>query len=145
MDDSTAENPADNSVTFSEFQQLIREMYFDKDVARGIPGTFMWLMEEVGELSSALRENDYENQVENEFMACTFIDSVLWNSYTETGEIDIDSKQDVVISETTPLQALVLSLLSITIAGLAGTIIYMRRRIKTQFPSFVKRSSAQLA
>lgn len=33
-------------------------MYFEKDVARGVPATFMWLMEEVGELSSALRETN---------------------------------------------------------------------------------------
>ena len=40
-------------VTFDEFQKLIRDMYFDKDQARGIPGTFMWLMEEVGGGSSS--------------------------------------------------------------------------------------------
>jgi NTP pyrophosphatase (non-canonical NTP hydrolase) len=31
-------------------------MYLAKDQARGIEGTFMWLMEEVGELAAALRE-----------------------------------------------------------------------------------------
>ena len=28
-------------------------MYHEKDVARGVEGTFMWLMEEVGELATA--------------------------------------------------------------------------------------------
>ncbi len=55
-----SEKPANaspsTSVSISEFQRLIRDMYFEKDVARGVSGTFMWLMEEVGELSSALRE-----------------------------------------------------------------------------------------
>lgn len=37
-------------------------MYHDKDVARGIDGTFMWLIEEVGELASALREGTLEEQ-----------------------------------------------------------------------------------
>lgn len=46
---------SERQVTMGEFQQLIHAMYYEKDVARGIPGTFMWLMEEVGELSSALR------------------------------------------------------------------------------------------
>lgn len=46
----------DSSVTIQAFQTLIREMYFDKDQARGVPATFMWLMEEIGELASALRE-----------------------------------------------------------------------------------------
>jgi hypothetical protein len=34
--------PAD--IGLSEFQQLIRRMYYEKDVARGPEGTFMWLM-----------------------------------------------------------------------------------------------------
>jgi NTP pyrophosphatase (non-canonical NTP hydrolase) len=45
-----------------DFQQLIRDMYFEKDVARGVDGTFMWLMEEVGELAAALREGTLEEQ-----------------------------------------------------------------------------------
>ena len=49
-------------ITFSEFQQLIRRMYMEKDVARGIDGTFMWLMEEVGELASALRNGTQEER-----------------------------------------------------------------------------------
>ncbi len=48
--------------TLAEFQGLIREMYLEKDLERGIDGTFMWLMEEVGELAAALRERDSEAQ-----------------------------------------------------------------------------------
>ncbi|HMP02220.1 MAG TPA: MazG nucleotide pyrophosphohydrolase domain-containing protein [Gemmatales bacterium] len=36
-------------------QEHIRVLYGAKDAARGIEGTFMWLMQEVGELASALR------------------------------------------------------------------------------------------
>ncbi|MGL4513498.1 MAG: MazG nucleotide pyrophosphohydrolase domain-containing protein [Lacipirellulaceae bacterium] len=46
----------------SDFQRHIRDMYFEKDVARGIDGTFMWLMEEVGELAASLREGTLEEQ-----------------------------------------------------------------------------------
>lgn len=46
-----------------EFQQLIRDMYYTKDIARGIDGTFMWLMEEVGELASALRNGSHEERL----------------------------------------------------------------------------------
>jgi NTP pyrophosphatase (non-canonical NTP hydrolase) len=46
-------------VTLAAFQSLIREMYYDKDAARGIDGTFMWLMEEVGELAAALRDGSH--------------------------------------------------------------------------------------
>ncbi len=47
---------ANDSVTMTDFQRLIRDMYYEKDLGRGVSGTFMWLMEEVGELSTALRE-----------------------------------------------------------------------------------------
>ena len=47
---------SDDSVTLTDFQRLIRNMYYEKDLGRGVSGTFMWLMEEVGELSTALRE-----------------------------------------------------------------------------------------
>ncbi|PQO30185.1 nucleotide pyrophosphohydrolase [Blastopirellula marina] len=38
-------------------------MYFEKDQTRGVEGTFMWLMEEVGELASALRGGTHEERV----------------------------------------------------------------------------------
>lgn len=45
------------SITVTAFQDLIRQRYYATDSARGIPGTFMWFIEEVGELSTALMEN----------------------------------------------------------------------------------------
>jgi NTP pyrophosphatase (non-canonical NTP hydrolase) len=50
-------------VTLAQFQQLIRDMYLEKDVARGIDGTFMWLMEEVGELAGSLRSGTHEERL----------------------------------------------------------------------------------
>lgn len=44
-------------VTIAGFQRLIRDRYFPTDSARGTPGTFMWFIEEVGELATALHEN----------------------------------------------------------------------------------------
>jgi NTP pyrophosphatase (non-canonical NTP hydrolase) len=38
-------------------------MYHEKDVARGVEGTFMWLMEEIGELATALRGGSHEERV----------------------------------------------------------------------------------
>ena len=54
-------------MSFPDLQRHIREMYFAKDAARGIEGTFMWLMEEVGELASALRKNDDPENLSEEF------------------------------------------------------------------------------
>ena len=47
-------------LSLKDLQSLIRNMYGAKDVARGVDGTFMWLMEEVGELAAALREGTPE-------------------------------------------------------------------------------------
>jgi NTP pyrophosphatase (non-canonical NTP hydrolase) len=54
-------------VSLLDFQKLIHDMYFEKDVERGVSGTFMWLMEEVGELASALRSGHDRANLEEEF------------------------------------------------------------------------------
>jgi len=48
------------------FQKLIKDTYYAKDMARGTPATFIWFMEEVGELATALREGTQEEK-EGEF------------------------------------------------------------------------------
>jgi len=66
--------PQEPSPGFSlgDLQTLIRHMYSSKDEARGIDGTFMWLMEEVGELAASLREGTREEQ------AREFADVLAW-------------------------------------------------------------------
>lgn len=59
-------------------------MYHEKDVARGIDGTFMWLMEEVGELAAALREGTRDEQ------AAEFADVLAWlTTIANVAEIDL--------------------------------------------------------
>jgi len=70
-------------LALQDFQRLIREMYFEKDAARGVDGTFMWLMEEVGELAAALREGTHEEQ------AAEFADVLAWLA-TIANVADID-------------------------------------------------------
>jgi NTP pyrophosphatase (non-canonical NTP hydrolase) len=41
--------------SLAQLQQVIRDTYDTKDRRRGVEGTFMWFMEEVGELAAALR------------------------------------------------------------------------------------------
>jgi NTP pyrophosphatase (non-canonical NTP hydrolase) len=48
--------PSKRDISIADFQRLIRQMYYEKDIERGVDGTFMWLMEEVGELASSLRQ-----------------------------------------------------------------------------------------
>ena len=65
-------------IGLSDLQQLIGTMYGEKDEARGIPGTFMWLMEEVGELATALREEDTSRDTASEALASEFADVLAW-------------------------------------------------------------------
>ncbi|MBX3444127.1 MAG: nucleotide pyrophosphohydrolase [Planctomyces sp.] len=60
------------SLSLSELQSLIDRMYSRKDEARGVDGTFMWLMEEVGELAAALRSGTQQEQ------AREFADVLAW-------------------------------------------------------------------
>jgi NTP pyrophosphatase (non-canonical NTP hydrolase) len=71
-------------ISLRDFQRLIREMYHEKDVARGIDGTFMWLMEEVGELAAALREGTQTEQ------AAEFADVLAWlTTIANVADIDL--------------------------------------------------------
>jgi NTP pyrophosphatase (non-canonical NTP hydrolase) len=60
------------NISLGDFQGLIRRMYLEKDKARGVDGTFMWLMEEVGELAAALRDGTPDEQ------AAEFADVLAW-------------------------------------------------------------------
>ena len=62
----------DKGMRLSEFQESIERTYFERDAARGLDGTFMWFIEEVGELSTALREKDVAAQKEE------FADVLAW-------------------------------------------------------------------
>ena len=47
-----------------EFQQFISDKYEKTDRKRGTPATFMWFIEEVGELATALSGQDGDNKKE---------------------------------------------------------------------------------
>ena len=51
-------------MTIKEFQKLISTKYETRDRQRGTPATFLWFMEEVGELATALAKDDQENKTE---------------------------------------------------------------------------------
>ena len=72
-------------MTLEALQSLIRTMYSSKDEARGVDGTFMWLMEEVGELAAALREGTKLEQ------AREFADVLAWlATIANVAGIDLD-------------------------------------------------------
>ena len=45
-------------MNIAEFQRNMKDAYLEKDAKRGVMGTYAWLVEEVGELSRALRKGD---------------------------------------------------------------------------------------
>jgi hypothetical protein len=85
---------------------------------------------ESGFIQTSQDNDQYENQVENEYSACTFIDSLLWNSYTETGEIDVGNPQDVIIRQVTNNQAVALSSIVLTMFGLFFAKAYFDRKLE---------------
>ena len=60
-------------MTLAELQQRIRDVFGAKDARRGVEGTFMWFMEEVGELAAELR--DRRDPVN---LALEFADVLAW-------------------------------------------------------------------
>ena len=59
-------------MTLNEFQKIIREKYERRDRQRGTPATFLWFIEEVGELATALAKDDQDNNEEE------FADVLAW-------------------------------------------------------------------
>lgn len=56
----------------TELQAVIRATYGAQDRARGVDATFGWFVEEVGELSRAIRREGHEERVEE------FTDALAW-------------------------------------------------------------------
>jgi NTP pyrophosphatase (non-canonical NTP hydrolase) len=84
-------------MTLHEFQTLIRRMYHEKDAARGVEGTFMWLTEEIGELATALRNHagsGMQNAATKEELALEFADVLAWLA-TIANVVDVDLEDAV--------------------------------------------------
>ena len=60
------------SLSLTAFQKVIADRYEATDRARGTPKTFLWFIEEVGELATALNGNDRANLREE------FADVLAW-------------------------------------------------------------------
>ena len=84
---SDTNDEADQSnISVSDFQALIRKMYYEKDAERGIDGTFMWLLEEIGELAAALRSGTAADRAEE------FADVLAWLvTIANVAEIDLSN------------------------------------------------------
>ncbi len=68
-----------------EFQAQMRALYGERDRGRGLEATFAWFVEEVGELSRALRRGTHADRV------VEFADVLAWLvSLAEVAGIDVE-------------------------------------------------------
>ena len=72
-------------MTLPELQKMIRATYGAKDASRGVDGTFMWFMQEVGELATALRNGTPQER------AHEFADVLAWlATLANIAQVDLD-------------------------------------------------------
>jgi NTP pyrophosphatase (non-canonical NTP hydrolase) len=72
-------------MTLPELQKMIRDTFGAKDASRGVDGTFMWFMQEVGELATALRNGTHEER------AHEFADVLAWlATLANIANVDLD-------------------------------------------------------
>ncbi len=72
-----------------EWQDLIRKTYLARDRKRGLPKDYMWFVEEVGELSEALRFGTKKE------LAAEFADCLAWlTTLANLSGIDLEKAID---------------------------------------------------
>lgn len=59
-------------MTIQKFQKQIEDIYFTRDSVRGVPLTFTWFVEEVGELAKEIRKQPQDMQRLREEFADVF-------------------------------------------------------------------------
>lgn len=72
----------------SKFQKLIKDLYIKKDQKRGKSRTFIWLIEEIGELANILKTQEIDEERASEELA----DIIAWTtSLANLLDIDLES------------------------------------------------------
>lgn len=84
--------PDTSPMTIAGFQQHIKAKYYQTDLARGTPATFLWLVEEVGELATALNEAHSQGRPDRGNMEEEFADVLAWLcTLANINDIDLES------------------------------------------------------
>jgi len=69
----------------TDFQGLIKDLYFRQDYRRGIKATYIWLIEEIGELAKIINDPKIDREHASEELA----DIIAWTS-SLANLLDID-------------------------------------------------------
>lgn len=131
-DDGNGNDNNNNNDDADDVNEMCEELYDAAakcETKHGITAGFIQTNREEDE------DGNYQNQVENEAKVCKFIDSLVLNSYTEKGHINLNVIQDVVNRRVTPLQAAMLTILSLSIVGTLSYAVWLNRAINIAFPS----------
>lgn len=72
----TSDSPLPSEPSLRAFQQQIERLYFERDAERGLAKTYMWFVEEVGELARSLLNDEAGTPEE----AAEFADCLAWLS-----------------------------------------------------------------
>lgn len=59
-------------MTIQKFQKQIEAIYYERDAGRGVPLTFTWFVEEVGELAKEIRKQPQDSERIREEFADVF-------------------------------------------------------------------------
>jgi len=65
-------NGTESDLGIREFQRKIETIYYQKDSSRGVRGSFMWMVEEVGELARSLNTGEPNSAEERAEFADVF-------------------------------------------------------------------------
>jgi NTP pyrophosphatase (non-canonical NTP hydrolase) len=80
-----------------EFQSYIAKKYEKRDRERGTAATFMWFIEEVGELATALASDDNDNKQEE------FADVLAWlATLANISSIDLEKACQKYVEKNVP-------------------------------------------
>ncbi len=58
----------------SEFQEMMKHLYFKRDSERGVTGTYNWLVDEVAELGDELKKSPLDREATEK----EFADVIAW-------------------------------------------------------------------
>jgi len=95
-------------------------------------------------LSSLYSDSSYgsgynNNELSNEYDACTFIDSLVWNSYNQNGEISYQEPQDAILRTLTTMQRIMIGFLGSVIATIAIYANYLQKKIASHKAAYQER------
>jgi hypothetical protein len=121
-DDNDGENDADQQDA-DDVNEMCESLYTTAAKCESPTGL------ETGFIQTNNGEGNYENQIENEFMSCNFINSLIWNSYTQSGEINVGAPQDEILRYVTRNQKIALSFLGLFTLSSLAAMEYYRRKI----------------